>query len=453
MKRQIISYLENNNLISDEHHGGREGHSTISAKAIIDYNIGECHQSHKYTLVFSTDLSCAFDLVCHRTYLSKLKYYSFNPSSRKLIASYLSDRTQLVELHGKKSRVRISGSYSCVQGSKLSGIIYTMYTNEIPNIHKAMNNPELYKKITGEELERVENIYHKVTNFVDDSNSVIGSNSKEDLTKYMNQYFKLLKAYYNILKLQINAEKTNILVIPSNKNDNSEGIELREENKTIMPKKQIKILGFLLNPRMSLESHLNATILKVNAMIVNLRPIVKYMSEATRLKIANSNLKSLLTYGLELYPAENKNVQTKLWVQMMKISKEFVKQDKCFRKSNIDINDSLKWEEPKQEMFKSAIRMIHKIVKTGKPREIIKKLRLQRSRNCCGIFLRNPPKKESFKRNLICKSYQLYNIIPEELRTENPKRFKKQLKKWYMKTDEKDAEKYEIKKKKKTQPG
>ena len=98
MKRQIVSYLENDNLISDEHDGGWEGHLTITAKAIIDYNI-ECHESHKYTLVFLTDLSCAFDLVCHRTRLSKLKYYSFKPSSRKLIASYLSDRTQLVELH------------------------------------------------------------------------------------------------------------------------------------------------------------------------------------------------------------------------------------------------------------------------------------------------------------------------------------------------------------------
>ena len=84
-------------------------------------------------------------------------------------------------------------------------------------------------------------------------------------------------------------------MIPSNKNDNTEDIELKEENKTVKPKKQIKILGFLLNSRMSLDSHLNATIGKINEMIVNLRPIVKYMSEATRLKIANSNLKSLLT--------------------------------------------------------------------------------------------------------------------------------------------------------------
>ena len=88
-----------------------------------------------------------------------------------------------------------------------------------------------------------------------------------------------------------------------------------------------------------------------------------------------------------------------------------------------------------------------------KPREIIKKLRLQRLRNCCGIFLRNPPKKESFKKNLICKSYKLYNIIPKELRTENLKRLKKLLKKYYFKTDEKDTEKYEVKKKKKPSLG
>ena len=50
-------------------------------------------------------------------------------------------------------------------------------------------------------------IYHKVTNFVDNSNYVIEANTKEDPTKYINEYFKLLKAYYSVLKLQINMEK------------------------------------------------------------------------------------------------------------------------------------------------------------------------------------------------------------------------------------------------------
>ena len=70
-----------------------------------------------------------------------------------------------------------------------------------------------------------------MTNFVDDSNSVIGANSKEDLKKYMNQYFKLLKAYYNVLKLQINGDKTNILIIPKNKNDKTEDVKLIDGEK------------------------------------------------------------------------------------------------------------------------------------------------------------------------------------------------------------------------------
>ena len=116
-------------------------------------------------------------------------------------------------------------------------------------------------------------------------------------------------------------------------------MKLTDGEKEIKPKQQIKILGFLINPRVSMDAHLNATIAKVNAMIVNLQPIVKYMSESTRLKIANSNLKSLLTYGLELYASENKNIQEKLWVQMMKIWKDFLKQSKCFMKSNIKITN------------------------------------------------------------------------------------------------------------------
>ena len=54
-------------------------------------------------------------------------------------------------------------------------------------------------------------------------------------------------------------------------------VELKDGNKIVKPERQIKILGFLLNSRMSLDSHLNAVVGKINAMIVNLKPIAKYM--------------------------------------------------------------------------------------------------------------------------------------------------------------------------------
>ena len=100
-------------------------------------------------------------------------------------------------------------------------------------------------------------------------------------------------------------------------------------------------------------------------------------------------------------------------------------------------------------MYKSTIKLIHKIVTTKRPPEIVKKLRLQRSRNCCGISIQQTPRTDIFKKNMINKSYQLFNIIPEEIRGENPKKFKESLKKLYVKTDPKDSERYEVSKRRK----
>ena len=36
LKRQLSSYFEGNNLILKNHHGGRKGHSTVTARAVID---------------------------------------------------------------------------------------------------------------------------------------------------------------------------------------------------------------------------------------------------------------------------------------------------------------------------------------------------------------------------------------------------------------------------------
>ena len=38
MKIQLCKYFETNNIITPEHHGGRFGHSTVFAKACMDYD-------------------------------------------------------------------------------------------------------------------------------------------------------------------------------------------------------------------------------------------------------------------------------------------------------------------------------------------------------------------------------------------------------------------------------
>ena len=102
---------------------------------------------------------------------------------------------------------------SVVQGSKLSGILYTIYTAEIPKLTDIMHNEELYKQMTGVTLPVFKNIEHKTTNFVDDSTSVVGAETKAELEQYVQHFYYLLVAYYKINKLKMNGYKSKMIII------------------------------------------------------------------------------------------------------------------------------------------------------------------------------------------------------------------------------------------------
>ena len=82
-----------------------------------------------------------------------------------------------------------------IQGSKLSGLLYNLYLNEVPLVHKLMRDPEqvdICKEVKNDEKD----VKHEVTNFVDDSNSIISAKDEDILKKYFEKYTKLMKIYY-----------------------------------------------------------------------------------------------------------------------------------------------------------------------------------------------------------------------------------------------------------------
>ena len=50
-----------------------------------------------------------------------------------------------------KSQVKYSPKSSVIQGSKLSAMLYTIYVNEVPQIHKLMSNIK-YDLVTGDKF-------------------------------------------------------------------------------------------------------------------------------------------------------------------------------------------------------------------------------------------------------------------------------------------------------------
>ena len=89
IKRQLNKFLEDNNIIADNHHGGRLGHSTFTATAVIDKMTSDSVEDSEETVILTTDLSAAYNLVDHQTLLAKLEYHGVEKSSIQFTRSFL----------------------------------------------------------------------------------------------------------------------------------------------------------------------------------------------------------------------------------------------------------------------------------------------------------------------------------------------------------------------------
>ena len=56
------------------------------------------------------------------------------------------------------------------------------------------------------------NVNHVTFNFVDDSSSIIGFYDFDIMKHYLESYYTLLQAFYDMNKLKINADKTNLTI-------------------------------------------------------------------------------------------------------------------------------------------------------------------------------------------------------------------------------------------------
>merc|ERR1712121_89044 len=98
--------------------------------------------------IFTTDLSAAYDTVDHTILLAKLEYYGVRNNGLDVITSFLNNRRQYVEIDGASSKLKFIGNQSVIQGSKIAGLLYTIYTNEIPDLFKLLHK-NYYTAITG----------------------------------------------------------------------------------------------------------------------------------------------------------------------------------------------------------------------------------------------------------------------------------------------------------------
>ena len=105
MYDKVMNFLNANNILYEHQYGFRAKHSTMHP---IMHFINHCAEAtnkdpSEYTLAVFCDLSKAFDVINHKILLHKLKSYGIRGLANDWFSSYLSNRTQFVEIDGQNS--------------------------------------------------------------------------------------------------------------------------------------------------------------------------------------------------------------------------------------------------------------------------------------------------------------------------------------------------------------
>ena len=88
--------------------------------------------------ILSTDMSKAFDSLCHNLVIKKLKAYGFTNQSLDLIRSFLNDRYSRVKLGSIRSEWS-KMSRGCPQGSSFGPLLWNLFQIEITLLVKETN--------------------------------------------------------------------------------------------------------------------------------------------------------------------------------------------------------------------------------------------------------------------------------------------------------------------------
>ena len=132
---QMLQFLNSTNQLNRNHHAYRKNFSTTSAMLQLTDRIYRATDKNLITTLLTVDESSAFDCVPHGILIEKMRLYNFSEEVITWFVSYLSGRSQYVEINTKKSKMTTMKT-GVPQGSVLGPLVYTLYINELPDILK-----------------------------------------------------------------------------------------------------------------------------------------------------------------------------------------------------------------------------------------------------------------------------------------------------------------------------
>ena len=435
---QIIEYMNNNDLLHPCHHAYRKNRNTTTALVqmydswINNFDRGE------YSAVCFLDMSAAFDIVDHSLLLEKLKLYGFNQESLSWLDSYLSGRSQSVLIGASLSGL-LAVPTGVPQGSILGPLLYTIFTNELPEtIHDHANqdkwppfNMSCHKCGT-------------ICCFADDTTFSCGDTTTEHLSDKVSEKFKNISDFLTSSGLKLNEEKTHLLLLSSSQRRkiNNPQISLATPNTMIQSTSAEQLLGCTIHQDLKWSDYVlnggNSLVKNLSKRINALKMISPVANFKTRKMVAEGIFMSKLIYLIQVWGGCEAYLLKVLQSLQNKAARSVTKLG--WNVSTEMLLGQCGWLSVKQLVFYHSVSLVHNVLMTGVPEYIYELYQEENSQQHntrlaekSHVRLKDTrvPKTELALKSFKWRALQQYNELPLEVRTLNQKEnFKYSAKKW-----------------------
>ncbi|PZC74075.1 hypothetical protein B5X24_HaOG208392 [Helicoverpa armigera] len=285
---QVIEYLEANNILPEFQSGFRKGRGTATALLDVVGNILEARDRGEGSILVLLDFSRAFDAINTNLLLSKLTYYGFDSDAVDWFKSYLTDRSQFVQIQKEDGSTLSSPPLPVCrgvpQGSILGPLLYILYSADVTHsfrncrYHMYADDIQLYTSFKGDDVasavQRMNEDLHRVVTWSEENSLLLNP---------LKSKFMVLGTKKQVASI-LNAKPE--IVIRGNKIEQVE---------------QVCSLGLTLDPQLHFEPHINSTVRNCFYRLRVLYSIRKFLSVPLRKLLVDTLVLSKFNYCDTVY--------------------------------------------------------------------------------------------------------------------------------------------------------